>query len=90
LRGNLSELTQRFSAGAPARGEMVLIISGANKTELRADPESGDSPARLAARVAELERAGLDPKAALKVAARELGLKRAEAYRWMVAQKGRA
>ena len=42
---------------------------------------------RLAARVTELEREGLDSKGALKKAARELGLKRAEAYRLMVAQK---
>ena len=35
-RGSLSELAQRFSTGAPARGEMVLIISGANETEIRA------------------------------------------------------
>jgi 16S rRNA (cytidine1402-2'-O)-methyltransferase len=88
-RGSLSELTQRFSPGAPARGEMVLIISGANETELREGAKTEDAPARLAARVTELEREGLDAKVALKVAARELGLKRAEAYRLMVAQKKR-
>jgi 16S rRNA (cytidine1402-2'-O)-methyltransferase len=87
-RGSLSELAQRFSAGTPARGEMVLIINGANETESRADAKSEEeAPARLATRVAELEREGLDSKAALKKAARELGLKRAEAYRLMVAQK---
>jgi len=89
-RGSLSELAQRFSAGAPARGEMVLIINGATETEIRADLNSEDAPARLAARIAELEREGLDAKAALKKAARELGLKRAEAYRLMVAQKKRS
>lgn len=88
-RGSLSELARRFSENAPARGEMVLIISGANQTEIRADAKSEDAPARLWARVAELEREGLDSKAALKKAARELGLKRAEAYRLMVAQKER-
>ena len=89
-RGSLSELAQRFSASAPARGEMVLLISGAPETEMRADAKSEeDAPARLAARVAELEREGLDAKIALKKAARELGLKRAEAYRLMVAQKQR-
>jgi 16S rRNA (cytidine1402-2'-O)-methyltransferase len=86
-RGSLSELAQRFSESGPARGEMVLIISGANKTESRAGTRSEDAPARLFARVSELEREGLDSKVALKVAARELGLKRAEAYRFMVAQK---
>jgi 16S rRNA (cytidine1402-2'-O)-methyltransferase len=88
-RGSLSELAQRFAAGAPARGEMVLLISGANETELRAGAGSEDAPARLCARVIELEREGLDAKVALKKAARELGLKRAEAYRLMVAQKKR-
>ena len=88
-RGSLSELAQRFSERAPARGEMVLLISGANETEPRGDAQSEAAPARLAARVTELECAGLDAKTALKKAARELGLKRAEAYRLMVAQKKR-
>ncbi len=88
-RGSLSELAQRFSAGARTRGEMVLIISGANKTESRAGAKSEDAPARLAARVSELESEGADSKLALRKAARELGLKRAEAYRLMVAQKKR-
>ena len=89
-RGSLSELAQRFSAGAPARGEMVLIINGATETEIRADVNSEGAPARLSARIADLEREGLDSKVALKKAARELGLKRAEAYRLMVAQKKRS
>jgi 16S rRNA (cytidine1402-2'-O)-methyltransferase len=88
-RGSLDELAQRFSAGAPARGEMVLLISGANEGESRAGGKSEDAPARLAARVSALEREGVDSKAALKKAARELGLKRAEAYRLIVAQKKR-
>jgi 16S rRNA (cytidine1402-2'-O)-methyltransferase len=89
-RGNLSELAQRFSDNAPTRGEIVLIISG---------PAAGQSPdlnegiepssGSLIERVSELEREGLDSKAALKKAARELGIKRAEAYRLMVAQKNR-
>jgi hypothetical protein len=44
---------------------------------------------RLIERVSELEREGLDAKTALKKAARELGIKRAEAYRLLVAQKNR-
>ena len=36
-----------------------------------------------------VEREGLDAKAALKKAAREVGMKRAEAYRLVVAQKNR-
>lgn len=88
-RGRLDELAQRFSAGPAARGEMVLLISGAKKPESRASAKSEDAPARLAVRVAELESEGFDSKLALRKAARELGLKRAEAYRLMVAQKQR-
>ena len=88
-RGSLDELAQRFTAGASARGEMVLLISGANETESSGGAKSEDAPARLAVRVSELESEGADSKLALRKAARELGLKRAEAYRLMVAQKKR-
>ena len=84
-RGRLDELAQRFSAGA--RGEIVLLISGGNETDAPAGDDTADPAVRLTVRVSELEREGLDAKAALKKAARELGLKRAEAYRLMVAQK---
>jgi 16S rRNA (cytidine1402-2'-O)-methyltransferase len=86
VRGSLSELTKRFSGDTIARGEMVLVISGA-ANELTAGVES--SPRDLVARVSELEEEGLAAKTALKQAARELGLKRAEAYRLLVAQKNR-
>ncbi len=86
-RGSLDELAQRFADKARARGEMVLLISGASETEMLARDKSEDAPARLAKRVTELESEGLDSKAALKKAARELGMKRAEAYRLMVAHK---
>jgi hypothetical protein len=43
----------------------------------------------LIERVSELESEGLNAKLALKQAARELGLKRDEAYRLVVAQKNR-
>ncbi|HSP62426.1 MAG TPA: 16S rRNA (cytidine(1402)-2'-O)-methyltransferase [Pyrinomonadaceae bacterium] len=88
-RGTLRELTQRFGAGSPARGEMVLVISGALADEPSANQpgETGPSSRKLSERVSELEREGLDSKAALKKAARELGMKRAEAYRLLIAQK---
>jgi 16S rRNA (cytidine1402-2'-O)-methyltransferase len=87
-RGSLAELAQRFSGNSPARGEMVLMISG------EAVRESGGIATELSAKlfvkcVRELESEGLDSKAALKQAARELGLKRAAAYRLLVAQKNR-
>jgi len=93
-RGSLSTLARRFEAGTRARGEIVLIINGASADEpsVTATGEAaGTQPSSqsLIERVSELERAGLDAKAALKKAARELGMKRAEAYRLIVAQKNR-
>ena len=90
-RGTLRELAQRFGAGSPARGEMVLVVSGAGADESSANQpgETGPSSQMLIERVSELEREGLDAKAALKKAARELGMKRAEAYRLLIAQKNR-
>lgn len=90
-RGSLSTLAQRFDAGGHARGEMVLIISGTAGLSTATDLTAGTQPSsqRLIERVGELESAGLDAKAALRKAARELGMKRAEAYRAIVAQKNR-
>jgi 16S rRNA (cytidine1402-2'-O)-methyltransferase len=87
VRGSLRELGQRFSGDAAVRGEIVLIISGAAVDE--AATGETEPSRRLIERVSELERDGLDAKAALKRAARELGMKRAEAYRLIVAQKNR-
>ena len=84
-RGGLSELSKRFSGDTPARGEIVLIISGTDESA----GEAQASPTNLVERVIELESGGLDAKSALKQAARELGMKRAEAYRLLVAQKNR-
>lgn len=86
VRGKLSELTKRFAGDTTARGEMVLIINGAAEESVA---EWQPSSAGLVERVSELENSGLDPKTALKQAARELGMKRAEAYRLLVAQKNR-
>lgn len=84
LRGRLSELAQRFdSATETARGEMVLVIDRTVIGELKA-PETD-----IAARVKALESEGLDARAALKKAARELGLTRDEAYRRLTAARAR-
>ena len=89
-RGSLRELIQRFSTGSlAARGEMVLVISGAAVDEASTTGETEPASRRLIERVSEFEREGMEAKAALKKAARELGLKRAEAYRLLVAQKNR-
>jgi 16S rRNA (cytidine1402-2'-O)-methyltransferase len=88
VRGTLNELLEQFSKAGTARGEMVLLISGEAVESSPAKPEQ-TSTERLVARVNELEREGLNSKDALKRAARELGIKRAEAYRRMTAQKNR-
>ena len=86
-RGSLNDLIQRFRKSA--RGEMVVLISGAGIEEAATADETAPASRRLVERVNELEREGLESKAALKKAARELGIKRAEAYRLLVAQKNR-
>ena len=88
LRGRLSTLAENFSARESARGEFVLLI---DRNIIPA--VNGEEKARsgsVAAIVDQLERDGLDHRTALKRAARELGLSRAEAYRRLVAERGRS
>ena len=86
-RGTLSELLELFSK-VEARGELVLMISGQNDEAIGS--ARATSPERqLRERMDELEREGVDQKTALKRAAKELGLKRDDAYRMMVSQKNR-
>jgi 16S rRNA (cytidine1402-2'-O)-methyltransferase len=85
IRGRLSELVTHFTTGGAARGEMVLVIDrdvieeeGVGVTQ---------TASSVADRVAALEAEGLDPRAALKRAARELGLTRDEAYRRLTSER---
>jgi len=89
VRGRLSHLIERFGDGLPVRGEIVLVISGAAVDGGAPTGETAPASRRLIERVNELETEGLEAKAALKKAARELGMKRDEAYRIIVAQKNR-
>lgn len=84
-RGSLSELAAQFSSAESARGEMVLII---DRTVMPSETARDKSVANLATLVMEFEAEGLDHRAALKKAARELGLSRDEAYRRLVAERG--
>ena len=68
------------------RGEIVLLISS-QKVDVPA--ATAEPAARLLERVDELESQGSDSKQALKKAARELGIKRDDAYRIVSAQKKR-
>jgi 16S rRNA (cytidine1402-2'-O)-methyltransferase len=89
-RGRLSELSEKFSGDHAARGEMVVVI---DRTVIACETDDETTPARasVAALVAALERdEGLDQRAALKRAARQLGLTRAEAYRRLVAERAQA
>jgi 16S rRNA (cytidine1402-2'-O)-methyltransferase len=82
-RGRLSELAERFSSPEKARGEMVLII---DRTVIKS--ETANEVVSVASLVAALEAEGLDHRAALKRAARELGVSRDEAYRRLAAERG--
>ncbi|HEY6805094.1 MAG TPA: 16S rRNA (cytidine(1402)-2'-O)-methyltransferase [Pyrinomonadaceae bacterium] len=84
-RGRLSELAEHYSHEEP-RGEIVLLIDRTVLKTVESSPENRS----IAEVVAQFESAGLDHRTALKKAARELGLSRAEAYRKLVAERGRA
>ncbi|MCA1592969.1 MAG: 16S rRNA (cytidine(1402)-2'-O)-methyltransferase [Acidobacteria bacterium] len=86
-RGRLSELAARFSTEQAARGEMVLVI---DRKVIEDEAEREAPSSSVAERVAELEGEGLDHRAALKRAARELGLTRDEAYRRLVSERASA
>lgn len=77
-RGRLSELAQHYSTVEQPRGEIVLLI---DRTVLDQSAGEQSSNTSVAALVKQFEAEGLDHRAALKKAARELGLSRAEAYR---------
>ena len=84
-RGRLSELAERFGSEDRPRGEMVLVI---DRTPIESELEIAGKTRSIAAMVEEFEAEGLDHRAALKKAARELGLSRDEAYRRLVGERG--
>ena len=81
-RGKLSEVAAHYAEKKDIRGEIVVLIDrnviGAARTEA----------VSVVALVDQFERDGLDHRAALKKAARELGLSRAEAYRRLISERG--
>ncbi len=84
VRGSLSELAVRFALAENARGEMVLII---DRTVIQDGPDAAEGTSSIAALVTQFEAEGLDHRAALKKAAKQLGLSRDEAYRRLVTEK---
>ena len=86
-RGRLGELAARFSVEGAARGEMVLVI---DRDVIEGGVGGHEATASVAEMVAALEAKGLDQRAALKRAARELGLTRDEAYRRLTSERARS
>jgi len=80
-RGRLSELASFYNE-EDARGEIVVLIDRKVIGEATREREAG-----VAALVHQFEEEGMDHRAALKKAARELGLSRAEAYRRLTAER---
>ena len=81
-RGRLSELAAHYANEENARGEIVVLIDRNVIGETVAPQQS------MATLVDRYEQDGLDHRAALKKAARELGLSRAEAYRKIISERG--
>ena len=80
-RGLLSKLAADYTAKTDIRGEIVVLI---DRNVIGASINQATS---IAALVDQFERDGLDHRAALKKAARELGLSRAEAYRKLLSER---
>jgi 16S rRNA (cytidine1402-2'-O)-methyltransferase len=86
-RGRLSELVSHYSNEEQVRGEIVVLI---DRNEISDQTGELSTQLSVAALVEQFEQNGLDHRAALKKAARELGLSRADAYRKLVAERGHA
>jgi len=81
-RGTLTELASYYEENG-AKGEFVVVIERASEEQAHASHE----PDQFAARVAEFEKEGLERRTAMRKAAKEFGLARAEAYRLLQSQK---
>ncbi len=90
-RGTLAELAAEF-ASAPARGEITLVIGPPEAPRTpNAQRESATAAAPLGERVEQLMRdQSVTRNAALKLAARERGLSRREAYQQLLYERRRA
>ena len=78
VRGSAREVRERLGAAEP-RGEITLVIAGA--TDSPSDGTDARAAETLAVFSEELERADGDRRAALKLAARRLGMRRPELQR---------
>ncbi len=78
VRGTLSFLFDHFQK-AKVKGEIVIAIDRAGENVASAKPELS-----IEVIVRSYELAGLDHKAALKKAAKDLGISKSEAYRMLL------
>jgi len=87
-RGRISEILEGFLK-APPRGEITVIIAPADdKSAAPAARDASELARPLPQRVEEIMRArSLDHKAALKIAARERGLTKREAYKQLLTDR---
>ena len=85
-RGRLSDLVEHYSQVEP-RGEIVLLI---DRNSIETGEAESNSERSVGEIVAQFEAEGIDHRAALKKAARELKLSRAEAYRKLQTERGRS
>jgi 16S rRNA (cytidine1402-2'-O)-methyltransferase len=76
VRGRLGELVEKYGQ-EKVKGEIVVVIDRAPAGVITRKEQKQD----IASRVRELEETGLEPKAALKKAAKEFGMSKSEAYR---------
>ena len=81
-RGRLSELSMHYANEENPRGEIVVLIDRNVIGET-----TRETTASISALVDHFEQDGMDHRAALKKAARELGLSRDEAYRRLISER---
>lgn len=85
LRGRIADLLQVFEEREP-RGEITVVIAPGEENQ--ATPAESAARVTLAERVAQIAAAqNIDRKAALKQAARELGLAKREAYKRLLIEE---
>jgi 16S rRNA (cytidine1402-2'-O)-methyltransferase len=87
LRGTLRELEASCASRDLLRGEITLLIAGANPAEFAAAGAAPESDLRAAMAVYLAQ--GLDEQAALKRVARDRGVSKSEVYREWQREQGR-
>lgn len=83
ILGNLEELVEKFLE-QKTKGEIVLVIDRKEISDLRSQISDDRS---IIERIDELENQGIDHKKALKIAAKEFGLSKSEAYTILLKHK---